>query len=74
MGLYIIEIPAYPGYGVQIAIRKTLEEAIALREDLRSVGYREISIEELTENNQLIYHHPEIKYGDPLNLYRLLDE
>lgn len=58
---------------MQIAIRYALEEAIALRDDLNSLGLFGIVILEVCKDGRRIYHCPPIKHGDPLGLSRLLD-
>lgn len=71
--MFLVQVAAYPGTGVQIAIRNTLEEAIALRRDLNSLGYFGLTITEVCKDGSIRYHHPEIKQGDPLGLLKLLD-
>jgi len=66
--MFLIQVRAHYFTGVQVAIRETLEEAIALRESLVSAGYYSVTVIEVGEDGRLIYHVPEIKYGDPLGL------
>lgn len=74
MATFLVQTANYPGWGVRIALRDSLEEAIALREQLNSLGFWGVSVVEFTENHELIYHDPKFKSGDPLGLHQLLAE
>lgn len=74
MSVFVIQIPSYPGRGVQIALRNTLDEAIALRNSLNGMGYFGIAIVEVCKGGGVVYHLPEVKRGDPLGLMKMLNE
>jgi hypothetical protein len=71
--LFIIQVATYPGFGVQVAIRNTMEEMIELRDDLKAYGYGVVDIKEITSDGSVI-EHPlvDVKYGDPLGLQAYL--
>jgi hypothetical protein len=70
--MFIIQIHAYPRYGYCTAIRTSLHEAIALREDLAKLGYLGLTITEVCKDGSVRYHLPGIEHGDPMGLYKEL--